>query len=345
MASNPFDISFGKKPHESITRFVQSKEITDVFSSDIITQQIYMITGVRGSGKTVLMNTIAAYFELHEDWIVIRLNPDRDLLTSLGAKLCSHHVCTEIFRKAKINLSLFGFGMEIEGSTPIPDIESAIENMLKALKRQHKRLLITIDEVTNNAPIRTFAGSFQIFIGQELPVFLLMTGLYENIEALQNEKNLTFLYRAPKIRMTPLSINAIATRYADIFSLPYEQALVLAHATKGYPFAFQALGFSMWNHKDNPAVYMAEYRQLLEEYVYEKIWSELSAKDKRIADGIAHCPEGRISQINTYLGLKPNEINQYRKRLIRKGIADGDEHGYLRFTLPLFEQFVLDQLV
>ena len=343
MQSNPFDISFGKKPQESIARIRQSKEILDAFMAEPIVQQVYMITGVRGSGKTVLMNSIANRLEEEKDWIVVRLNPDRDLLLSMGAKLSGDQRCAEVFRLAKLNLSAFGFGVSIEGVPPINDIEAVLERMLKSLKKQRKRVLVTIDEVTNNPQIRTFCSSFQIFIGQELPVFLLMTGLYENIYSLQNEKNLTFLYRAPKITMDPLSISMIAARYESVFSVSREEGLKMANLTKGYPFAFQALGYSVWRSPDDENHYMNDYRQILEEFVYEKIWSGLSAKDKRIVGGIAHCPDGKISKIVAYLKLKKDEINQYRRRLIHKGIVNGDEYGYLTFALPLFDVFVQDK--
>ena len=113
--------------------------------------------------------------------------------------------------------------------------------------------------------------------------------------------------------------------------------------TRGYAFAFQALGYCCWNHGGNPAEALEDYRQLLEDFVYEKIWSELSPKDKRISAGIAHCPDGKTGSIVSYLGLKPDEINQYRRRLIRKGIVNGEEYGILTFTLPLFDRFVLEQ--
>ena len=79
------------------------------------------------------------------------------------------------------------------------DIETALARMLDSLRKHHKKVLVTIDEVTNNQNMRIFASSFQIFIRHDLPLFLLMTGLYENINKLQNEDSLTFLYRAPKI--------------------------------------------------------------------------------------------------------------------------------------------------
>lgn len=37
-------------------------------------QQIYMITGVRGSGKTVMLTDISKHFRKDKDWIVIELN-------------------------------------------------------------------------------------------------------------------------------------------------------------------------------------------------------------------------------------------------------------------------------
>lgn len=345
MQANPFDISFGKKPTESITRFQLSKEVTDAFDAETISQQIYILTGVKGSGKTVLMNMIAGEFEGNPRWGVIRLNSDRDLLQAMGAKLCSVPACVDLFQKARLNLSYLGLGIELEGAPAIMDIESALEKMHKSLRQHGKRVLVTIDEVTNTSHVRVFCSAMQIFMSQGLPLFVLMTGLYENIEDLQNEKNLTFLYRAPKLRMMPLNLNAIAARYSQVFSLSDAEALDLAKYTKGYPFAFQVLGYSMWRHRNEPETYLGEYRQLLEEYVYEKLWSELSPKDRRILQGIANCPDGRIRSINVYLGLKTNEINQYRKRLIRKGILDGGEYGRLRFTLPFFDRFVLSQLM
>jgi len=343
MQKNPFDISFGKKPYETISRIVQSREILETFLTEPVTHQIFMITGVRGSGKTVLMNMTANEIENEPDWFVVRLNPDRDILHSLGAKLCSINECAALFRQAKLNLSVFGLGIELDRSQTGMDAEAAIEQMLRSLKKHGKKLLITVDEVTNNEYMKAFAGSFQIFVGQELPVFLLMTGLYENIEELQNEENLTFLYRAPKIKLPPLNLNQIAARYEAVFSLPHDRAAALAELTKGYSFAFQALGFVMWNKGTSDTDFMLEYRQILEEYVYEKIWSELSNKDKLILYGLALSSSGKISEVNALLGLKTDEINQYRKRLIRKGIVDAESRGYLQFTLPLFEQFVIDQ--
>ena len=210
---NPFTLTFGKSPLEPVERPVQTNEIVDAFTAESVNQQMFIITGVRGSGKTVMMTEIARRLREKENWVVIELNPSTDLLQAMLAKLNSNKVCAAIIKSAKIDLSFFGFGVAIEGVPAITDAETAIITILEKMKKSGKRLLVTIDEVTNNDFMKVFAGSFQIFVRQDLPVFLLATGLYENIDELQNEKNLTFLYRAPKIQLKPLNHLAIINKY------------------------------------------------------------------------------------------------------------------------------------
>ena len=339
---NPFTLTFGKSPLEPVERPVQTKEIIDTFTAEQINQQMFIITGVRGSGKTVMMTEISQKLRENDQWIVIELNPATDLLKGLLSKLNSNKVCAGIIKSAKIDLSFFGFGVAIEGMSPITDEETAIIAILEKMKKNGKRLLITIDEVTNNEFMQVFAGSFQIFVRQDLPVFLLATGLYENIDELQNEKNLTFLYRAPKIQLKPLNNRAIMNKYKTIFKIESEQAAKMAELTKGYPFAFQVLGYLTWNHSGHYEAVIDEYEQYLSEFVYDKIWSELSQKDRIVARGIAETESGKIKEIREHLGMETNEFNPYRKRLIKKGIVSGETRGYVFFTLPLFERYVID---
>lgn len=338
---NPFTLTFGKSPLEPVERPVQTNEIIDTFTAEPVNQQMFLITGVRGSGKTVMMTEISRKLRTREEWVVIELNPSVDLLQGILSKLNSNPVCAGIIKSAKIDLSFWGFGVSIEGAAPITDAETAIITILEKMKKNGKKLLVTIDEVTNNEFMHVFAGSFQIFVRQDLPIFLLATGLYENIDELQNEKNLTFLYRAPKIQMKPLNQQAIIKKYMNIFQIEREQAAPMAELTKGYPFAFQVLGYLTWNNHGNYREVLEEYEQYLSEFVYDKIWSELSQKDRVVARGIAETDSGKIKDIREHLGMETNQFNPYRKRLIKKGILSGEMRGYVYFTLPLFEDYVL----
>ena len=212
--------------------------------------------------------------------------------------------------------------------------------ILKKIQKEGKRVLFCIDEMSNNEYMKVFAASFQIFVRQELPVFLLGTGLYENIDELQNEKNLTFLYRAPKIQLKPLNISAIAAKYQNIFEFTDSKALEMAKLTKGYPFAFQVLGYLTWNANGDYRSILSDYEQYLSEFVYDKLWSELSLKDRLVAKAIVDTDSKKIKDIRDILDMSTNEFNPYRQRLIKKGIVDGNTRGYLYFTLPLFEEYI-----
>lgn len=340
--SNPFTLVFGKSPLESVDRPKQIFEIMDAFTSENINQQMFVITGVRGTGKTVMMSEIAQKLRENNNWIVLELNPATDLLQSMLSKLYSNNTISSFIKSARIDLSFFGFGVSVEGAPQITDPETAIIKILEKIQSENKRLLICIDEMSNTEHMKIFAGSFQIFVRLGLPVFLLGTGLYENIDELQNEKNLTFLYRAPKIQLKPLNPVAIANKYKSIFKLNEEQASEMANLTKGYPFAFQVLGYLTWNSNGDYKKVLDDYKQYLSDLVYDKVWSELSEKDRLVAKGISDSSSRKISDIREHLHITSNEFNPYRQRLIKKGVIDGSHRGFVRFTLPLFEEYIHD---
>ena len=215
------------------------------------------------------------------------------------------------------------------------------------IQKKHKRLLITIDEVTNCEYIRIFSSAYQILLRQGHPIFLLMTGLYENIYELQNEKSLTFLYRAPKMMLGPLNYTAIRKQYMDTFHLSMEEAEKMTGLTRGYPFAFQVLGYLYWENRALKPLedILPEYDQYLEEYVYSKIWSELSELDQRVLVEMAVSGETKVKNIRDRLGMKSELFSVYRERLKRKGVLDTGKYGEVSFILPRFEEFVMVQMI
>ena len=341
MNKNPFSLVFGKEPVQRISRASQMVDIQESFSDEAPAQQVYMITGIRGCGKTVFMSEIANELKQDDSWVVVELSSSGDLLADFAAALASEDRFAKIFQRASINLSFFGIGLEVKGSVPISNIQVAISKMLESLKENKKRVLICLDEVVVTEEMKHFASVYQILVRQNLPVFLLMTGLYENINSLQNEKNLTFLYRAPKVVLKPLNIKSIADSYSSTFKLEKNVAMEMAKLTRGYSFAFQVLGYFTWKYDGDYKKAQNDYRQYLEDYVYEKIWAEMSAGDRRFAYGVAMSETGKAKDIREILNIKDNEYSPYRIRLIKQGILDGEEHGVVRFILPLFDEFVI----
>ncbi len=136
----------------------------------------------------------------------------------------------------------------------------------------------------------------------------------------------------------------MAVKYKESLSISENDAKKMAALTDGYPFAFQVLGYLAWNSNSDYKSILPEYKIYLEDYVYDKLWSELSSRDQEIAYGIAQCKSSKIKDIRELLGITTNECNPYRKRLIRKGIINGDEHGVVKFAIPMFKEFVLSQM-
>ncbi len=338
---NPYTILFGKSPILSISRASQMTDIVESFSCTPPTQQIYMITGVRGCGKTVFMTELSKELGSDKDWIVVDLNSSGDLIHDLAADLASRDSLARLFQKGKINLTVFGLGLEVEGTVPITNIQLAVGEMLENIKKHKKRVLVCIDEVNNSEAMRFFASAFQIYVRKDLPIFLLMTGLYENVNNLQNESNLTFLYRAPKVHLKPLNIGTISESYAKTFDKDQETALEMAKLTMGYSFAFQVLGYFTWKHGGDYKAALSDYRQYLEDYVYEKIWMGLSGVDKKFLNAVAGSKTGKAADIKKRLAIENNQYTPYRDRMIKRGLLNGEEHGVLRFTLPLFDEYVI----
>lgn len=338
---NPFSISFGTLPTQYISRITQTNQIVDMFTDDNPSNHVFMLTGIRGSGKTVLMTDISERLRNEKDWIVVEISPERDMLEGLAATLYAVPELHALFIKAKLDFSALGLGVSVENAAPITDTEVAVNRMLEYITKAGKRVLITVDEVTNNANLKVFAAAFQIYLRRNFQVYLIMTGLYENLYNLQNEKSLTFLYRAPKVILEPLNYTAVVSHYKKVFGIDNEQAEYMAKLTKGYSFAFQVLGYIYWNNKESKIEdILPEYDQYLDEYVYDKIWSEMSEMDRKVVSTMAISGETNVSKLRELVGMTTSQFSVYRDRLKRKGIINTAQYGYISLLLPRFEEYV-----
>lgn len=89
---------------------------------------------------------------------------------------------------------------------------------------------------------------------------------------------------------------------------------------------------------------LPDIKQYLSEFVYEKLWSEVSGREKEILSSMVVNNTNKISVLKENLSMKPNEFSVYRDRLIKKGILDGSIRGVLSFSLPYFDEFVNEHI-
>ena len=340
--NNPFTIAFGREPVNLIKRQTQFEQIKETFLDDNPMTFAYLITGVRGSGKTVLLSSLCDDFKKNDEWIVVELNPDRDMLESFAAKLYENSHIKYAFIKKEFNFSFKGVGLTISGENPVYDVENLLEKMLSILNKHHKKVLVAIDEVSNNKQVRTFVQSFQILNRQKLSLFLLMTGLYSNIKNLENDKTLTFLYRAPKIDLDPLDLFKIKNSYIKTLNVDETTGIQLAKLTAGYAFGYQTLGFLLFNNDgklDNQVI--EQYDEYLKEYVYDKIWSELANVDRQVLIALADNKYGDTETIYKSLEMKKTTFCSYRDKLIKNGVIRSVGWGFVDFALPRFKEYIM----
>ncbi|SCZ76970.1 ATP-binding protein [Pseudobutyrivibrio xylanivorans] len=339
--NNPFTLTFGKQPGEYISRYENTDTIVSTFEADNPISQAYLIEGVRGSGKTVLMTAIANIFSERDEWVVVDLNSTQDLITDFAQRLYGE--CNKIpnLLKSGFSVSVAGFGVGVNGTGQTQDNVGIIDSILSSLKKKNKKVLITIDEAMPSENMRFFASQFQIFIRKDYPIYLLMTGLYENIYAIQNDPALTFLLRTPKINMEPLSIPQITKQYKAIFKLETEDAHKMALITKGYAFAFQALGMLYYEYNDTLQwdEILSKFDDLLDDFVYKKIWEGLSEKDRELVRAIGTGVTG-VSEICDKLQISNTSFPRYKERLLKKGVLSIAGRGLVELSLPRFAEVV-----
>ena len=356
--NNPYTLQFSYIPPQFIERKPITSDIINNYVREVPTYRGMFITGVRGSGKTVIMGEIRNRIKEHKDWIAVDLNPESDILESLASNLYLIPSLKVLFTNAKLDFSVLGIGVHIEKpSMTASNSEDAVKMMLDVLKKAHKKVLITIDEVTYNSDIAKFSHAMSSYASQNYDIYVLMTGLLENIKAIKNKKSLTFLYRAKIMELDRLNLTAISMDYRNTLDIDEDTANLLARESGGYSLAFQALGYHYWNEicrketteKIDLNKIRGELDSSLSELSYEKIWDELSGTDKKVLVAMTHISkenEGvavKVDDIKKRINMSSNTFSTYRKRLIESGILDGTQYGYLSFNLPGFDRFVYIQ--
>ena len=139
----------------------------------------------------------------NKNWIVVGVRSNGNIIEDIIANLYSSVPFLTAFIDANLNLSKFGIGVNISQKSPVASLDYALKTILREIDRRKMRVLITIDEARKTMPMVDFIQEFQILIREELPIFLIVAGSYEDVESIENADGLTFFLRATKYEMYP----------------------------------------------------------------------------------------------------------------------------------------------
>lgn len=348
---NPFTTTFSKTPEYTYIANEKADSILENFNYDAPSEAVYKITGVRGSGKTVILAKIEEEFRKEEKikngWLVFDLNPARDMLGQMAAMLAKEGFAKNLTKTKEINISanIFGTGAGVGFSkeNSFFDIGVEIDAMLLEAQKKNKKILIGIDEVSKTQEMIKFASEFGRWLRANYPVYLICTGLYENIMEVSNVKNLTFFRRATTVKTEALNTVRMAEMYKKQLNIDILEAREMAKITKGYAYAFQELGVLYFNKKseENLQDLIPELKSELFAYSYEKIWEELSEVDRFLLSLLTEKKEYKREEILPKMKDKKGNYSMYRDRLLKRGLIE-TRQGYISLFLPFFADYIKD---
>ncbi|MGN0347394.1 MAG: hypothetical protein ACI4DU_08920 [Lachnospiraceae bacterium] len=348
---NPFTTTFSKTPEYTYIATDKTEEILENFSYDSPTESVYKITGVRGSGKTVILAKIEE--ELRNQinagkcWLVFDLNPTRDMLNQIAAMLQKEGFGKNNKKNKIVNVSASvmgtgaGIGYSTEQENNFMDIGVEVESMIQQAQEKGKKIFIGIDEVSKTTEMIQFASEYGRWLRANYPVYLVCTGLYENIQEVSNVKNLTFFRRATTIKTEPLNMVRMTEMYKNKLVVETSKAVEMAKCTKGYAYAFQKLGslYFQKKEKEETAAIMRELKAELFAYSYEKIWKEMTEADRNFVKQLTDKDEYKREEVLQKMGDKAGNYSVYRDRLMKRGII-AVRQGYVSLSLPFFADYV-----
>lgn len=121
----------------------------------------------------------------------------------------------------------------------------------------------------------------------------------------------------------------------------------MAKMTCGYAYAFQLLGYYIWETGEKE-ITLATLKSVLEKYKtdlyansYTKIMQEMSSVDREFLYAMADSKTTSISisTVGERMNKPKNYISRYRQRLLEGHIISATDRGIITFSLSYFGEF------
>lgn len=330
-------------------------EIIRNFSNDDSSKYVYKITGLRGSGKSVEYSKILKTFKEKDDWLVYPLASSGEGIRTLISKLSM-----EDFIDSKKNSTTIKTSTSLEGNVVVAsgkqgiDIskvssdndnffspEATLVKMIETANKNKYKVLIGVDDISKTPAMVELLSMISSMILEGLKVYLVVTGLAQNIEDFSSEKNLSFFKRSDSLEIKNLNKYDIAYMYKKLLGVDDEEARNLVDISMGYAYAYQVLGSLYFRKQKSETIddIMPEFERILFRDSYDLIWKSISSREKDFIRCIFKSGTGKTNDVKELMTNKGN-YSVIRERLINKHIVNGDSRGYLSIKLPRFDKYV-----
>lgn len=378
---NPFAPGAGSPPPALVGR----QDIID--AADIALQRVLIgrhdksqiLLGLRGTGKTVLLNEIERLAERHGHLTAFIEAPEgrklaellypkiqqvlRKLLLVEAAKDKAYFA----MRALRSFVSVFNIKMGDVAISVDPEEGVADSGMLEydlselfvsvgeAAKAGGKAWTLLIDEVQylSEDDLAALIVAIHRVNQKQLPIMFFGAGLPQIAALSGNAKSYAErLFNYPAIGPLEAEAAALAIRkpIEDEEESIYADALTaILDRTKGYPYFLQEWGYQAWNVTDaspitTEDVVKASEKALsrLDEGFFRVRFERLTPKEREYVIAMAKLGEGpyRSFDVAEMLGENVQTLGPRRAQIIHKGMIYSPAHGDIDFTVPMFGDFL-----
>lgn len=381
---NPFAPGAGSRPPELAGRdaILEAARISCGRAINGRSTRSIMLLGLRGTGKTVLLNEIGKIAR-EEGLLVSKVEaPERESLArllfpemrkvmrSLSAVEAAKQIATRGLNGLRGFASIFKIdiaGVEI-GVEPEPgfadsgDLQYDLPDLFavigQAAQVAGKGWILLIDEVQylSEADLSALIVSIHHMSQEGLPVLLVGAGLPQVARLAGEAKSYAerlFLYPAVDALDQVSAIQAVQKPIADEEASIELAALGnIVDRTRGYPFFLQEWASTAWNNAEGPEITVedvdysyAETLASLDAGFFRVRIDRLTKSEVQFVKTMSELGDGpyAMADIAKAMGRTQSSLGPTRANIISKGMIYSTDHGYLNFTVPLFAEYMRRQ--
>lgn len=364
---NPFTPTFGVTPPLLVGRDDLLEEFGIAIDEGVGSPyRAVVITGVRGSGKTVALNALEDVAR-RRGWAVASATARKGVSSDLATEIIPQAIRDHGGHAADssvtaMQLMVLGIGGQVQRQVserfPVkPGLRTVCTAAADLMdERSGSGLLITLDEIHRSAmdDIVEIAQTVQHMFREGRPVAFVAAGLPSAVESVLNNDVITFLRRAERFTLGAVSDDDVAEALRrpihDHGKAIAGGALAEAvKATGGYPFLIQLVGSETWRASgDGASVTLDAAREggrraarRVGRLVHEPSLADLSHTDRSFLSAMA-VDEGpsQMGDIAARLGVSAQYAGVYRQQCIMQGIVAPAGRGLVDFTIPYLRDYL-----
>lgn len=377
---NPFRPGNGIIPPYLAGREKEILWFKNSLDSALSLPQNLVLSGIRGTGKTVLLRKFEEIC-IKKKWLFVRrefnskLNQEGEFLNALLTDIITKTKGVSLAKRLK--KPVIGFKKDNIDNTeediiyiltqkykgPLGDkLEAILEDVCESIyKAEYNGLVLLYDEfhfiedgkIGNNFPLSLLLESFSHAQQKGLRYYLVLSGLpplFPNMvksktyaERMFSVKNIGNLSREASQKAIRLPLKKSKITFID------ELINTIVEETQGYPYFLQFYPYYLIQNIPKKKIGLIEFNEMYPLILKELDGSFFSGRFNRASDSEQKIllemaklvPEIKFSELREKTKIDKNYLNQIMISLIEKGLIFRIGRGKYKFTLPLFEKFLL----